>query len=129
MSTVAAYNTGSVEVVNRTAVSNSMSDDELLKAYRESKSPEAFAAMVERHTPMVYAACLRMLRDPHAAEDATQATFLVLMRKAGDLKPNSLLAGWLYTTAQSCARDLQRAQSRRAKYEQQAKDMNNSMTA
>ena len=47
-----------------------MTDQELLADVARSGSPQAFAALVERHTQMVYGTCLRILKDPHAAEDA-----------------------------------------------------------
>jgi RNA polymerase sigma factor (sigma-70 family) len=97
-----------------------MTDQELLAEIARTASPEAFAALVERHTPMVYATCLRILKDPHAAEDATQTTFLVLLRRARTLPRNSMLAGWLYATAQTSARDALRAAARRKRHEREA---------
>src|SRR5262249_28354539 len=59
----------------------------------------AFEALVERHGPMVLRACQRVLHDRHAAEDAFQATFLVLARKAASIGKRELLANWLYGVA------------------------------
>src|SRR5689334_3883290 len=64
----------------------------------------AFRALVVRHGPMVLGVCRRILVDPHAAEDAFQTTFFVLVRKAGSLRERGLLANWLYGVAQRVAR-------------------------
>jgi RNA polymerase sigma factor (sigma-70 family) len=58
-----------------------------------------FEVLVRRHGPMVLGVCRRLLRDPHATEDAFQATFLVLLRKANTLRKRELLANWLYGVA------------------------------
>src|SRR5262249_56026197 len=59
----------------------------------------ALAARLARHGPMVYRTCRRALVDPGAAEDAFQATFLILARKAGSLRRPAALAGWLHGVA------------------------------
>src|SRR5690242_783962 len=67
----------------------------------------AFSALVERHGPMVLRVCRAILRDEHDAQDAFQATFLVLARKAGSLWASDSLGPWLYRVAfrtASCAR-------------------------
>jgi DNA-directed RNA polymerase specialized sigma24 family protein len=61
-------------------------DTELLDRFTAGRDPAAFADLVARHSPMVLGVCQRLLRDAHDAEDAFQATFLVLARKAGGLR-------------------------------------------
>src|SRR5438105_1395353 len=74
-------------------------DDELLDRFVRRQDETAFAAVVERHGPMVLRVCRRVLQDRHAAEDAFQATFLVLVKKAGAIGRRELLANWLYGVA------------------------------
>jgi RNA polymerase sigma factor (sigma-70 family) len=73
-------------------------DRELLGRFVSRRDEAAFAALVARHGPMVWNVCRRMLADTHAAEDAFQATFLVLVRKAASLRSGEL-ANWLYGVA------------------------------
>jgi RNA polymerase sigma factor (sigma-70 family) len=75
------------------------SDGDLLGRYAEQRDEAAFAALVQRHGPMVWKACRRALRDHHDAEDVFQATFLVLARKAGAVHWRESVAGWLYGVA------------------------------
>src|SRR5271168_5519054 len=72
-----------------------MTDRELLDCWRRDRDEAAFAAIVQRHGAMVASICRRVLRDHHAGEDAFQATFLVLARKAGSVRDPQRLAGWL----------------------------------
>src|ERR1700722_19320789 len=62
-----------------------LSDAQLLGRFRAQRDEAAFVALVARHGPMVLAVCRGVLRDEHAAEDAFQATFLILVRKANVL--------------------------------------------
>jgi RNA polymerase sigma factor (sigma-70 family) len=80
----------------------------LLHRFAARRDEQAFAALVDRHGPMVLAVCRRVLRDSHEAEDACQATFLVLARKAGSLRQPELLSNWLYAVANRVARKAQR---------------------
>src|SRR5262249_15192488 len=72
------------------------SDAELLERFLGTRDEGSFAALVNRHGPLVMGVCRRVLRDSHAAEDAFQAVFLVLARKAGSIRKTQALGGWLY---------------------------------
>src|SRR5215468_9567393 len=74
-------------------------DGELLTRYRQARDGAAFESLVRRHGPMVLQVCQRVLRDSHAAEDAFQATFIVLAQKAGSIAQGDLLGGWLHGVA------------------------------
>jgi RNA polymerase sigma factor (sigma-70 family) len=74
-------------------------DARLLARYARQGDEGAFAALVRRHGPMVWAACVRMLPREQDAEDAFQATFLVLARKAGSLRHPDRLGPWLHGVA------------------------------
>jgi len=76
-----------------------VSDDQLLERFADFGDEAAFAALVRRHGPGVLSACRRVLNDQHTAEDAFQATFLVLARKAGILKQPQSLGAWLHGVA------------------------------
>src|SRR3954470_7914392 len=75
------------------------SDPQLLARFLDRRDEDAFAALVRRHGPMVLAVCHRLLPERHDAEDAFQATFLVLVRKAGSLGRPESLGNWLYGVA------------------------------
>jgi RNA polymerase sigma factor (sigma-70 family) len=78
-------------------------DGQLLESYILSREETAFTALVHRHGPMVWGVCRRVLRGHQDAEDAFQATFLVLVRKATSVRPRDMLANWLYGVAQRTA--------------------------
>jgi RND family efflux transporter MFP subunit len=91
-------------------------DERLLHRFARQRDQAAFAALVARHGPMVLGVCGRLLRDPNDVEDAFQATFLVLARKAQSLASPHLLAPWLYGVARRTALEAKlRAARRRAK--------------
>src|ERR1700722_9943605 len=75
------------------------SDRELLKAFASRGDQAAFTLLVERHAGMVLGVCQRVLRNHHEAEDAAQATFFVLARKAGQVPWHESIAPWLYSVA------------------------------
>jgi RNA polymerase sigma factor (sigma-70 family) len=98
-------------------------DAELLAAYIASDSHDAFDRLVQRHAPLVYSACFRVLGDRHDAEDAAQATFLIFARKAKALSPKTPLAVWLFRTATNAALNLRRTVQRRAEHERRSAAM------
>jgi RNA polymerase sigma factor (sigma-70 family) len=76
-----------------------VSDAELLERFVTSRDEAAFAALMARHGPMVFGVCRRLLRHAQDAEDAFQAAFLVLVRKAASIGKRELLGNWLYGVA------------------------------
>lgn len=88
------------------------SDSRLIARFVRGRDEAAFAALVRRHGPLVLGVCYRVLQDSHAAEDAFQATFLILVRRAASLREPRLLASWLHGVAHRTALRL-RARLRR----------------
>jgi RNA polymerase sigma factor (sigma-70 family) len=104
---------------------NMNSDIELLDAYAESRSEDAFGELVTRHVDFIYSAAMRQLRNAHLAEEATQAAFIALSRKAGRLQRRTVIAGWLYRAVHFAALNLQRSEARRKHWEKEAATMGN----
>ncbi|MBX9623760.1 MAG: sigma-70 family RNA polymerase sigma factor, partial [Gemmataceae bacterium] len=98
-------------------------DGQLLADHLAGRDPAALAALVRRHGPMVWGVCRRVVGNHHDAEDAFQATFLVLVRKAGSVASPDLLANWLYGVAHQTALNARRAAARRRAREKQVADM------
>jgi RNA polymerase sigma factor (sigma-70 family) len=101
----------------------SLSDAELLEQFAVRRSETAFEALLHRHGPLVFGVCRRMLFDTHDAEDAFQATFLVLARKAGSIAGRSLLSNWLYGVALRVATRARKNAYRRRMTERQDVDL------
>jgi RNA polymerase sigma factor (sigma-70 family) len=95
-------------------------DSSLLKAYVERRLEAAFNELVHRHVDLVYSAAIRMVRDPHLAEDVTQGAFIALARQASELEERATLAGWLHRTAQNIAAQTVRTIERRRAREQES---------
>src|SRR5262245_48911354 len=89
-----------------------LTDGELLEAFVAQRDGACFEARVRRHGPMVLGVCRRVLRDAHDAEDAFQATFLVLVRRASAV-PRGSVGNWLYGVAYRTALNARRATARR----------------
>jgi len=97
------------------------SDHELLTSFISRQDHEAFAEVVRRHVDLVYNACLRQTRgNRDLADDATQAVFLLLARRAGRISPRVVVAGWLYNTARYAAANALRSERRRRHHERRA---------
>jgi DNA-directed RNA polymerase specialized sigma24 family protein len=79
-------------------------DEQLLARFAEQRDEVAFETLVRRYGPMVFGVCRRLLARSHDAEDAFQATFLVLARKAGSIGRRELVGHWLYRVAYRIAR-------------------------
>ena len=95
-------------------------DARLLEQFARDSSEEAFAALVQRHLGLVHSVAMRHTANPQHAQDITQAVFVILARKAGALGRKTILPGWLYHTARLTAANLQRAEARRVRREQEA---------
>lgn len=97
-----------------------LADAELLQRCVAGPDEAAFTALVERHGAMVYSVCSRMLRDAHDAEDACQATFLVLARKASSIRKRPSIASWLHGVARRSSLSLLRKRAARQRHERKA---------
>src|SRR5438046_9282919 len=96
-----------------------LNDSVLLKEYVEHGSEEAFATLVARHVNKVYSIALRHTRNPHHAEEITQAVFVILARKSRQLGRRVILSGWLCRTARLASVTFIRSEIRRARREQE----------
>jgi RNA polymerase sigma factor (sigma-70 family) len=92
-------------------------DAELLSRFTAAREEIAFAALLQRYGPLVFGVCRRVLAGTHDAEDAFQATFLVLVRHAGKLRQGGSLASWLYTVAYRIALKARGSAARRRLHE------------
>lgn len=110
----------------RLGVIGGLTDGQLLErcASRRGEDTDlAFAALVDRHGPMVFRVCQRLLRAEHDAQDACQATFLLLASRAGSLWVKDSLGPWLHAVARRTAANLKSAQSLRRKHERRAAEL------
>jgi RNA polymerase sigma factor (sigma-70 family) len=80
-----------------------LDDLTLLREYAAHDSEAAFAELVARRVGFVYSAALRQVRDPHLAEEITQAVFIILAQKAGRISDKTILCGWLFKTTRYAA--------------------------
>jgi len=92
--------TGVLHCLRRAALAaDGPTDGELLERYRSRRDNSAFEMLLRRHAPMVWGVCRRVLGDVHDTEDAFQATFLVLVRKARSIRPAHMVGNWLHGVA------------------------------
>jgi RNA polymerase sigma factor (sigma-70 family) len=97
-----------------------LTDAELVRQFTNQRDETAFAALVHRHGPLVLSVCRRLLHDYHEAEDAFQATFLVLARKAAGIHQPELVVSWLHKVAYRIAIKVLAESARRRDQERQA---------
>ena len=100
-----------------------LTDRDLLQRFGRGLDGDAFAALVQRYGPLVLGVCRRVLRQEQDAEDAFQATFLVLARKAGSIDQPERLGNWLYGVASRVAQKARAETARRRARQQQVTDM------
>src|SRR5262245_1970832 len=100
-----------------------LSDGQLLEGFVTRRDGAAFETLVRRHGPMVLGVCRRLIGNEQDAEDAFQATFLVLSRKAASVLPREAVGNWLWGVAYRTARRAKALASRRWANEKQVKTM------
>ncbi len=100
-----------------------LTDAQLLERFVASRDEAAFEVLVWRHGPMVLGACRRLLHQVQDAEDAFQATFLALARKAGSIGHREALAGWLHTTACRTAMRVRQRTAQHSRLQQLPEDL------
>jgi RNA polymerase sigma factor (sigma-70 family) len=108
---------GTLQQLLRTCHAAGTGDRELLARVVTGLDDAAFAELVRRHGPLVWGVCRRVLRHEQDAEDAFQATFVVLARKAGTIRAGSSLASWLYGVAHRVALRARTDAARRRRHE------------
>jgi RNA polymerase sigma factor (sigma-70 family) len=99
------------------------SDAQLLESFLVRRDEVAFEALLHRHGPMVLGVCRRVLRNVHDAEDALQATFLVLARRANSIRSRQVVGSWLYGVAYRTAMKARVINAKRRTKERQAGEM------
>jgi RNA polymerase sigma factor (sigma-70 family) len=97
-----------------------LSDGQLLGAVAHGGPPSCFEIVVQRHAAMVYSVCRRLLGNESDAQDAAQAVFLVLWKKAGRLTREGSVAAWLHRVAQNVCRNELRSRQARRRHEREA---------
>ena len=110
----------SVQTLFSVGTASALSDGQLIERFvvgHNDAAEVAFAALIERHGPMVFRVCLGVLHDSHSAEDAFQATFLTLARKAGSIRKHGSVASWLFGIARRVAGRAKVERARRVEIE------------
>jgi RNA polymerase sigma factor (sigma-70 family) len=107
----------------RPSLAGVVSDAELLERFLQKRDEASFELLVWRHGPMVYGVCRRVLQHTQDAEDAFQATFLMLARKAASIGKRDSVSGWLYTVAYRIALRAKGRSNRRNQVERPLDDL------
>jgi len=100
-----------------------LTDAQLLERFRAHRDEVAFSVLVHRHGPMLLSVCRRVLGDAHGAEDAFQATFMVLVRRAASISCTGSLGGWLQAVAQRVATKARNQETTRRRRERRLEPM------
>lgn len=100
-----------------------MTDFDLLHEYAARKSEASFTTLVNRYVNLVYSAALRQTHNPHTAEEIAQAVFIILARKAGGMRPETVLSGWLLRTTRFVALNTRRRELHRLHTEQETMNL------
>jgi RNA polymerase sigma factor (sigma-70 family) len=111
---------GALHYIRALADTESASDEELLSRFVARRDESAFATLLGRHGPLVLGVCRQVLGDAHDAEDAFQATFFVLARKAASIRSREALPAWLHRVACNIARTARTCARQRRAHERQA---------
>jgi RNA polymerase sigma factor (sigma-70 family) len=112
-----------IEALHRMGLIAALSDGELLERFAAGSgraADAAFSALLDRHGPMVLHVCRQVLSDAHEAEDAFQATFLILVRKARSVRKRDSVASWLYGVAHRVSMQVRTVSARRRVHERRA---------
>jgi RNA polymerase sigma factor (sigma-70 family) len=105
------------------------SDVELLRRYLRDQNENAFAEVVRRHIDWIYGLALRQVRDPGDAEDATQAVFILLLRKFSRFRESQVLGPWLFRSTLLICRDVRKKRRRLENHERKAAEMRSAVDA
>ena len=97
-----------------------LDDSALLRQYAGNNSDDAFTTLVTRHINLVYSVALRQVGNPHHAKEITQIVFIILAKKAGELRHDRALSSWLFRATRLTANNFVRSEIRRQRREQEA---------
>src|SRR5437867_4443505 len=112
-----------IQHLQKTVLLARATDGYLLESFVTDNDKGALEEIVRRYAPMVWGVCRRVLRHDHDAEDAFQATFLVLVRKAASIKPRKMVGNWLYGVAHQTALNARASAAKKMKREKQMRQM------